>query len=48
MQSAFKIRAENTQMFVHEGELKENLECARKVETILFPHPRPPNLECNT
>lgn len=33
--NAVKLTAKNTQMFVREGESKENLQSARKVETIL-------------
>ena len=35
MQSAFKLTAKNTQMFVRKGESKGNLEGARKSETTL-------------
>ena len=35
MQSAVKIKTENAQMFVREGESKENHECARNFDTIM-------------
>jgi hypothetical protein len=42
MPSAFlKLTAKNTQTFVCEGELEENLEGARKIETILYCFPSP-------